>query len=224
MIFHRIDADLVRSIHLFGSISDRHFHGLLKAASLRHAAPRTVLFKEGDRPSVLYTLIEGSVELFSKHRERRCTIAVIRSIRPCMLASVVEDRNAMSARTLERSQFLLVPAKVIHQLIETDPAFASAATRELADECYEVVEGFKDHRLRPTIERLANWMLRSDVDAGGRGRFAIPYDKRTLASYLGMTPENLSRNLAVLVRAGVVVRGRQVTLNDRSALAAKVAT
>jgi transcription initiation factor TFIID subunit TAF12 len=36
-----------------------------------------------------------------------------------------------------------------------------------------------------------------------------------------MAPENLSRNLSALAPAGLVVRGRRVTLNNRSALAAK---
>jgi CRP/FNR family transcriptional activator FtrB len=217
----KIDANQVRSIHLFRDLSDLHFESLLKSASLRDIAPRTVLFREGDRPTVLFTLIGGSVELFSEHHERRCTIAVIRPIKPCVLTSIVEGRNAMSAQTLERSQFLLVSAKIIHELIETDLGFASAATHELAGDCHELIGNFKNHRLRTTIERLAHWMLRSDKNAGGSGRFAIPCDKRTLASYLGMAPENLSRNLAALAPAGLVVSGRRVTLNDRSALAAK---
>ncbi len=221
MILHPNDADRMRSVALFRGVNDAHFHALLKVASLRHVEARTILFREGQRPTVLYTLIEGSVELFSEHHERRCTVAVIRSTKPCVLTSIMRDCSPMSARTLERSLLLLVPAKVIHELIETDLGFASAATQELADDCHEVVEDLKNHRLRTAIERLAHWMLRSDKSAGGTGSFAIPYDKRTLASYLGMAPENLSRNLSALAPQGLAVRGRHVTLNNRSALAAK---
>jgi CRP/FNR family transcriptional regulator, transcriptional activator FtrB len=220
MAVHRIDADRLRSIHLFKEVSDQHLPRLLKSASLRHVPARAILFREGERPTIFYTLIDGSVELFSEHHERRCTISVIHSSKPCLLTSIVNYRNPMSARTLERSHLLLVPAKVIHELIETDLGFACAATHELAGDCDEVIEDFKNHRLRKTIERLAHWMLRSEAKSGGTGRFSIPYDKRTLASYLGMAPENLSRNLAALASTGVVVRGRRVTLKDRAALAA----
>jgi CRP/FNR family transcriptional activator FtrB len=216
-----IDASKVRSVHLFRDLSDLHFHRLLKSASLRDIAPRTVLFREGDRPTVLFTLIKGSVELFSEHHEKWCTIAVIRPIKPCMLAPIVEGHNAMSARTLERSQFVLVSAKIIHEFIDSDPGFASAAAHELASDCNEVIGHFKNHRLRTTIERLAHWILRSDKSASGSGRFVMPCDKRILASYLGMAPESLSRNLAALCSEGLIVHGRRVTLNDRSALAAK---
>jgi CRP/FNR family transcriptional regulator, transcriptional activator FtrB len=215
------DADRVRSIRLFRDMGAQHLQRLMKSASFQHVAPRTILFHEGKRPSVLYTLITGSVELFSEHHQRRCTIGVLRSTKPCVLTSIMDGRNPMSARTLERSQLLVVPAKVIRELIKTDLGFASAAMHELADDCREVVEDLKNYRLRTPSERLAYWMLRSDKSAGGTGNFAIPYSKRTLASYLGMAPENLSRSLSALAPEGLVVRGRRVTLNNRQALAAK---
>jgi hypothetical protein len=90
---------------------------------------------------------------------------------------------------------------------------------ELAGELRELIKHFKNQRLRTTVERLAEWMLRSDQDAGGTGHFVIPYGKRVLASHLGMAPENLSRNLASLAPLGVAVRGRHVSLSDRAALA-----
>lgn len=221
MIFRDNDITRLRSIDLFSHMSDAHFRKLSRAASLRRVAPRTVLFREGERPRVLYTLIHGSVELFSQHHDRRCTIAVLRSIKPCVLTSIMEDRNPMSARTLEASELLVVPARLIQEMIETDPGFTAAASHELARDCREVTEEFKTERLTTAIERLASWMLRADAEAGGTGHFALPYDKGTLASVLGMAPANLSRNLAALVPAGVVVRGRRVTLNDRAALAAR---
>lgn len=221
MIVRNLDADRIRSIDLFKAVSDLHFERLLRSASVRQVAPRTLLFEEGRRPNTLYVLLEGSVELFSEHRDKRRTIAIIRSVKACVLASIWHKRNPLSARTLARSQVLLVPARLPHDLIETDIGFASAATAALAGECSEVIEHMKNDSLRTAPERLAYWMLRFDADAGGTGQFMIPCDKRTLASYLDMAPEHLSRNLAALAPAGLVVRGRCVVLNDRAALAAR---
>jgi|SRR5271166_395264 len=213
------DADLVQSIRLFKDISAPSLPTLIKSASVRHFPPRVLLFSEGERANSLHTVIHGAVELFSEHHDRRSTIAVVRSIRPIVLTTIVDDVNPMSACTLECSELLAVPLKVIHDLIDADPRFARAITYELADHLLDVIEGFKNHRLRTTIERLAEWILRCDEDAGGTGCFVLPYGKRILASHLGMAPENLSRNLASLAALGVAVRGRQVSLNDRTALA-----
>src|SRR5215470_15858933 len=119
MIYRETDITRMRSIALFSHVSDAHFRKLLRAATLREFAPGALLFREGQRPSVLYTLIEGAVELFSQHHDRRCTIAVLRSVKPCVLTSIMVDRNPMSARTLESSELLLVPARLIQEMIET---------------------------------------------------------------------------------------------------------
>jgi CRP/FNR family transcriptional regulator, transcriptional activator FtrB len=219
MALNEADAVALRSIHLFKSLSDPSLPALLKSAAVKHFAPRIVLFSEGDRATTLYTLLQGSIELFSEHHDRRSTIAVIRSVRPFVLASITDSINPMSARTLARSDLLLVPLPVIHRLMDTDPAFARAIAYELAGDVRDIIEDFKSHRLRTSIERVAEWIIRSDQAAGGAGSFVIPHDKCTLASYLGMKPESLSRNLAALGNAGVSVRGRQVCVSDPAALA-----
>ena len=62
------------------------------------------------------------------------------------------------------------------------------------------------------MERLANYLLRQDRVQGGSGHVTLPLDKRTVASLLGMTPENLSRAFATLRPYGVKVEGGQVEL------------
>lgn len=220
MITRDIDAERVRSVRLFRDVSEPHFQALLRSASVRHSQARTIVFEEGSRPNTLFILLEGTLELFSEHRDKRRAISIIRPIKPCVLASIWHDHHRLSARALTASQLLLVPARLVHQMIEADIGCASAATAEVASEYGEVVEHLKNDSLRSAPERLAHWMLRFDRDSGGAGQFTLPCDKRTLASYLGMAPEHLSRNLAALAPAGLVVRGRRVALKDRPALAA----
>ena len=214
----KVGADLLRSIPLFNNVSDAHFANLLAAASLCQFATRTVLFNEGDSASNLYVLLHGAAELYSEQDERRVTIAVIRTVRPLVLYAVLADYSPLSARSLEQSDMVAVPARMVADLFAYDQGFAAAAIAELATECQELVEDLKSQRLRTTMERVAHWMLRSDRRNGETGQFVIPFDKRVLASYLGMAPEHLSRSFSALAAAGVVVQGRSITLTDRVAL------
>ena len=213
------DANRVRSIPLFQNLGDRCQSILLKSASLRYFPARTLLFNERARANVLYTLLQGSVELFSEHHDQRSTIAVIRSIRPIMLTSILDNINPLSACTLERSELSLVPLRIVHELIDFDVSFAGAIAYELARDLRKTTEDFKNDRLQTGVERLAGWILRSDKESGGTGHFVIPYGKHVLASQLGMTAESLSRNFASLAARGVTVRGRQISVSDRTALA-----
>jgi CRP/FNR family transcriptional regulator, transcriptional activator FtrB len=106
-------------------------------------------------------------------------------------------------------------------LFDGDKAFAHAVACELARTFHGVVLELKNQKLRTCMERVADWLLRVNAKLGDKGQFTIPDDKRTLASRLGMAPENLSRNLRSLADWGcVVIRGRNVTLGDPAALAA----
>ena len=134
------------------------------------------------------------------------------------LRSVLGLHNALSARVLEPSTLLAAPARLISGLFARDPAFALVFMESLASECQEIIEDFKNYRMRSTTERVAHWMLRCDGKNGLTGRFVIPFDKRVLASYLGMAPEHLSRSFSALSSVGVVVNGRSITLKDRAAL------
>jgi CRP/FNR family transcriptional activator FtrB len=219
MALHKSEVHQVRSIPLFRELSETSLPVLLGSASIQHFPRRKVLFREGDRAHSLFILIQGSVELFSEHDHRRSTITVVRTGKPFVLACIEENINPMSGGTLDRTQLMSVPLETIHRLIDVDPAFARAITSELVRDLRETIETCKKQRLRTTLERLAEWILRADQDAGSNGHFIIPHDKRILASYLGMEAESLSRNLASLAAVGVVVRGREISITDRAPLA-----
>jgi len=53
---------------------------------------------------------------------------------------------------------------------------------------------------------------------GLRNQIDMQFDKRVLASRLGMTPENLSRNFALLNKHGVSSSGRNIIIEDPAAL------
>ena len=215
----KASAELIRSIPLFKSISDQSCSDLAAASTLRQFTARARLFNEGASADKLYIMVRGSAELFSEQDERYCTLAVVPAVRPLALYTILSERSPLSARVLEPSELVVVPVKLVVNLFARDRAFAEAVMRELASECHEIVEDFKSHRLRSTIERIARWMLRGDHKSGSTGRILIPFDKRVLASYLGMAPEHLSRSFSALASAGVEVHGRGVTLKDRDALA-----
>ena len=68
------------------------------------------------------------------------------------------------------------------------------------------------------MERLANWLLAQDLETGGTGHFVLPFEKKILASRLGMAPEVLSRSFASLIPYDVSVRGATVEIRDVEAL------
>jgi len=215
------DTGDVKSIDLFRHMADSHFAALLGTASLQRYPAQVVLIEESQPPEFLHLVLEGAVELFCRYDGRETVIDVVGPLSSFILAAVMGELPYLaSGRTLQPSRLMVIPAKVVRSLYDEDSAFAHAIVHELADGFCGMIKQVKNQRLRTSVERLANWILRQNLVHGGIGRFALPHDKRTLALRLGMTPESLSRNLAALNRHGVMARGRTVVIRDVMALTA----
>lgn len=213
------DLKLIRALPLFADMSEDNFAHLLNAAFLQRFPAHVSLIGDGDPPDFLHIVIEGSVELLAKHDRRETTLDIIEPVTTFILAAVIRDAPYLkSARTLTPAQILMIPAQTVRDVFGRDAAFARAIVNELADRYRCVVRALKDEKLRSSAERLANWILQTDASQGRRRSIALTFDKRTLASRLGMTPENLSRNLARLTQHGVKSSGRDIVIEDASAL------
>jgi CRP/FNR family transcriptional activator FtrB len=202
-----IDDRRIRSIELFASISETHLSALLEALSIESLRPRVMLFREGTQSRKLYILVEGTVELFSDF-DSRTTLGVIHSAQPCSLASIFTGRYLMSARTLARSLVLSVPSRAVQELVKTDRSFACAVMAKLAGNYELLIDDLRIHKLRSSSDRVRRWIQRWNGPAGASGSFVLPCNKRTLASYLGMTPESLSRNFSRLAAENVMINRR----------------
>jgi CRP/FNR family transcriptional regulator, transcriptional activator FtrB len=215
----RTDWNLVRALPLFSGMSEKNFDELLNAAFLQRFPQHVSLITEGELPDFLHIVVEGSVELFGMHDGHETTIDIIRPVTTFILAAVIRDAVYLkSARTLTPAQILMIPAQTVRDVFGRDAVFARAIVNELADRYRGVVRALKNEKLRTSAERLANWILQADAIQGNQRSVELTFDKRTLASHLGMTPENLSRNLALLAKYGVRSSGRDIVIGDSSAL------
>ena len=217
------DIPAIRSLELFREMSDESFAELVRGAYVQNFPPNMELIVEGDPCDFLHIVVDGSVELFANWNERETAMTILREGATFILAAAIRDApNLMSARTLERSRIIMIPAEDVRQVFFQDHDFARAIVQELAY-CYRgAIKGVKGLKLRTSIERLANYLLKLQKKMGGGNNFELPIEKRRLASVLGMTPENLSRAIKALRPYGVLIEGQNIEvtkLDDLKGLA-----
>lgn len=214
MAVRESDLARVRSLPLFASASEDSFRQLTAGAFLQRFPAGTTLLTEGDQVDFLYVLLDGLAELQGTWNDKETTLAVLRPVSTFILAAVVLEADAlMTARTIERSDILMLSGESLRRAMQTDPQFCFAVSQELAG-CYRgLVRTVKNQKLRGGVERLANYLVAEQARQGGGQTLVLPHEKRVLASLLGMTPENLSRAFATLADYGVSVQGPEVSLN-----------
>lgn len=213
------DLSDIRALHLFSQMREENFKALMRGCYVQNFPPEVDLITEGDPCDFLHVILSGSAALTSSWNGRDTTMATVRPVSTFILAATINDAvYLMSAKTLEKSRVALIPSEDVREIFQIDHAFARAIVTELA-QCYRsVVKAQKDLKLRTSLERLANYLLRQQTLAGGAPTFDLTIEKRKLAAFLGMTPENLSRAFKALKPYGVDVDGAEITLRDREDL------
>lgn len=183
--------------------------------------PQLTLFELGQLPDFLHVLVDGLVELSVTSGGRDTTMRIVEPVTSFILAAVVNDLPyLMTARTLEPSRILLVPAALVREVIRQDTALMQATMHELALAYRDLVRALADMKLRQSAERLGNYLLQQETRPENSGSVQLRAEKRLLASLLGMTPENLSRSFSTLAGHGVRIEGSRITISDREALSA----
>jgi CRP/FNR family transcriptional regulator, transcriptional activator FtrB len=211
------EAHKVFGMPLFQHLAQNSLDALSGVAFFQRLPARSVICSEGDPADFFYIVEEGSVELLAQHAGRTTTLAIVAPIGSFGLVEAVFDAPYNTcARTLEPSRVLMIPASALRRALENDPMLAHAIISELGTICIDSVRQLKNQKLRQSVERLASWLVRQHRELDGADHFDLPFDKRTLASYLGMTPENLARGFATLADCGIAVEGRRITFNDVS--------
>ncbi len=204
----------------FAALPERARAHLFAEARVESVEQRIALVQQGEPVKHLQVLLEGCVELCASAGGRESTLDVLRPGDHFVLAAVIEGApSPVCARTCAPSRVLRLPAGAVREAFDADAAFARAVAHELAHRCTDLFAAHADIKLHSAVVRLAERLLRYDAEQGAAGSIVLPCDKRTLASLLTMTPENLSRALKSLRPYGVRVRGATIELTDVGALA-----
>lgn len=207
------DQEGVRGLHLFAGMAQDHFDALMQAAFLQRFPAQVQLIVEGEPADFLFVVIDGLVELYANQNGRETSMELVPPVSTFILAAVLRDQAyLMSGRTLEKSHILMIPAGNIRDTFAADDQFARAIVHELSGRYRTMVKALKNHKLRTSVERLANYLLFLHGQQGASGSLELPVDKRTVAAQLGMTPENLSRAFRTLGPYGVDVQGATIAL------------
>lgn len=213
------DLAAIRQLNMFTHMHDDTFDQLMNASFLQEFSRCVTVIHQNEVVNFLHILMEGTVEVFASVKGRESTLDIVKPVGFFILAAVFNRGGCMqSARMLADSIVMKIPAQGMRKAVENDSFFMQAVMCELAY-CYDKTAGeLKNHKLRTSGERLAYWLLMLR-DAQKRGDYVqLPFGKRVLASYLGMTPENLSRSFSLLSHHGIKVAGSRIIFVDMKKL------
>ncbi|MDI6837873.1 cyclic nucleotide-binding domain-containing protein [Ciceribacter thiooxidans] len=216
---HTDDIETLRRLNILQGVKESTFGRIITPSFLQSFPAGTVLLRENTPADFLYIVLEGLVEMSAASDSSETVTEILGPVNLFILAAVLNDNVCLqSARTLTPARILMIPAPLIRELLGEDQNFMRAVVFELARAYRRTVKELKKQKLRSGAKRLANWILREYARQEQNVAMRLPFEKRVLASYLGMTPENLSRGFATLAQYGVQASGGSILLSDLPAL------
>jgi CRP/FNR family transcriptional regulator len=215
---HRFEC--VRRVPIFDGLSKADQQLVAETALTRRFEPNEQVYGPGDRTG-LHIVHRGQVKVYRLNEAG--SEQLVRVLFPgdflgesALLADTTSDHFAVATQP---SEVCSVPREGVRRLLVERPRVAVQMLQTVSDRLGAAEELLAAVTGKSVAERLAQQLLHL-ADEAGSLRFRLPTSKRDLASYLGTTPETLSRRLAALQRAGIVRSGpgRVVEIVDRPRL------
>lgn len=181
--------------------------------------PGEVIYNEGERLGLIYTLREGHIKLTKFNNEGNAQI--VRLIRPGDLFGIEKLINDSSyhhtAEALEQVEICQLSVDKLNDLREQSGNINQAIIERALLQVMKTENHLTQVGLLKSDARLAWFLMQWVGDKSDPVSF--PISRRDLAQYLGLTVETISRHTAQWKRSGVISESKNMlTINDRQAL------
>lgn len=210
--------EILRGVPLFAGARAETLDGLTVGAFAQWFPPGVTLHERNEVPDFIFVVLDGAVEQTFGGSEAQSTMRIVRPPAPFAVPScILQAPTQYATSTIKRSRILMLPVQNMRAALEADIAVAHSLLRYAMEGWVDTALELHKQKVHNSSERLAHWILgQLDED----GTMELPFQKRRLAALVGTTPENLSRNIALLREHGVEFDGRRVVVSDIDALRA----
>jgi CRP/FNR family transcriptional activator FtrB len=199
----------------FASLSSYTVDRLRRDSAFELVPAKSILFESDAVPNSLLVMGKGVVQIFQSVNEQEITFLIVKSLACLNTAFVLSGvRQPVSARAIEPSTILSIPAVIVRRLFSADATFRQHIVDDLTLTQSIMLRELVSLRTETAFERLKDWVLTAIREAEYAISIDLPCGKSLLASRLGMAPETLSRNLARLETSGILMDERKLRITN----------
>ncbi len=219
----RNDLETVRYLPLFQGLAPDALRSLLRDAEVLAFSKRTVIFEQGEPVTRFFGVLSGWVKLYRLRPDGSEVIIEVFGPGESFAEGAIgmPDGYPVSAELVEDGRLLAVPVAGYIERLREDPELVVRTFASLAINLKRLVSRIESGSSLNSSQRVGAFLLHfcpppkpgeDPVDV------RLPYDKKLIASRLGMKPETFSRALANLRKHGVAVRGSKARISDLTQL------
>jgi CRP-like cAMP-binding protein len=188
----------ISSVPVFQGMNETDLLLLQNVTRSRDFQKGEFIFREGEGSETLFIVKEGIIKLTKTSAEGREQI--VRLLFPGdffgLFALLRNEKHYANAEALGNTVICSINKKDFLKMMESHSEMSFRFLLALNDKLYQADESVSHLALLEVEQRLARALLLfHDKMKAKNGTFTLPISKKDLASYIGTTPETISRKL-----------------------------
>jgi CRP-like cAMP-binding protein len=196
------DSTCITTVPVFKGLSTEETLPLQKVTRSRHVEKGEMIFREGESAQSFFVVKEGLIKLSKMSAEGKEQI--VRLLFPgdfFGLSSLLRNaKHNLYAEAAANTVICTIEKKDFLKTMENNADLAYRFLLAVNERLYEADESVGSLSLMGVENRLAKALLlfQEKMNSGNKF-FTLPITKKDLASYIGTTPESISRKLVVFM-------------------------
>jgi CRP/FNR family transcriptional regulator len=170
-----------------------------------------LIYRAGEESDSLYIVNKGKIRIYRLSESGKEQL--VRILMPGdftgELALFRESVHEAYAEAMEPTQVCFVSRRDLQQYLVKYPEISLKILSEFSERLEQSEKQTTRFATERVETRIALYLSECLDDAGPSRTFQLPMSKKDLASYLGTTPETISRKLAELEAAGLIQQQSQ---------------
>ena len=203
---HSGESNCVSLVPIFNHLPTEQMEEIRKVAVTRSFRKGESIYRAGDPSDTLYILGSGRVRIFRLSESGKEQLLRIMKPGDFMgeLALFSESIHEEFAEAMEPTEMCILKRDSFQKILMEYPTVSLRMLSEFSRRLEESEK--KTARIATeTVEtRIALYLLDLYSESGKKSRMTLPMSKKDLASYLGTTPETISRRLADMEDSGLI--------------------
>ncbi|HHU49999.1 MAG: Crp/Fnr family transcriptional regulator [Caldicoprobacterales bacterium] len=209
-------------VPIFNHLDDDKLEEIMRAIKTAHFDKGEIIYRAGQQSNSLYIVSKGKIRIYRLSESGKEQL--LRILKPGdftgELALFRQSVHESYAEAMADTDVCMINRDDLQKFLLKYPTIALQVLAEFSnrlDESEKQAARFATERVET---RIALYLAECVEDQGGSLSISLPMSRKDMASYLGTTPETISRKLADLEAQGYIrqVSGRKIQIQDLDGL------
>lgn len=198
----------IRLVPIFNHLEDQHMDRIARSARTMELQKNETLFRAGEKDDTLYIIHTGKVRIYRLSDTGREQL--VRILNPGDFTGELAifrpgEVHENYAEAMVRSSICLIHQTDLQQYLVEFPQISIRILSEVTSRLKESEKQTAQVSTENVESRIITFLMDCLApDSGNSPIIQLPISKKDMASYLGTTPETISRKLASLESEGLI--------------------